>query len=144
MTSIGKFVCVHGHFYQPPREDAFTGQLPREHGAEPHHDFNEKILAECYRPNAEHGNFKRVSFDLGPTLAAWMRRYHPDVLARIAASDRAAVAYTGHGSAVAQSYHHTILTLANERDRRTEIRWGVRSFELLFDRRPLGIWLPET
>ena len=79
-----RYVCIHGHFYQPPREHPFTEDLPREHGAEPFHDFNEKILAECYRPNAEQGNFKRVSFDLGPTLAAWMRRHHPLVLRQLA------------------------------------------------------------
>jgi hypothetical protein len=139
-----RFVSVHGHFYQPPREDPYTHAMPRERDAGDFHDWNERILAECYRPNAELGNFQRMSFNIGPTLADWMRRAHPDVLRRIADSDRAAVTATGYGSAIAQSYHHTILPLANERDRLTEIRWGVRSFELLFGRKPLGIWLPET
>jgi len=139
-----RFLTVHGHFYQPPREDPATGQVPREPGAEPFHDFNEKILAECYRPNAEHGNFDRMSFDLGPTLGLWMARHHPAVLERIVEADRNAVRRTGHGNAVMQSFHHTILPLATERDRRTEIAWGLRWFEHTFGRRPTGIWLPET
>lgn len=139
-----RYLCVHGHFYQPPREDPSTGVVPVERNAAPFHDFNEKILAECYRPNAQLGNFDRLSFDLGPTLGEWMRKTHPDVLDKIAESDRRAVAGTGHGNAIMQSYHHTILPLASERDRRTELRWGVRWFEHTFGRRPRGIWLPET
>ena len=139
-----RFVSVHGHFYQPPRDDPFTHAMPREHDAGAFHNWNEKIQAECYTPNALLGNFERMSFNIGPTLAGWMRRAHPHVLDSIAASDRAAVATTGYGSAIAQSYHHTILPLASERDRLTDIRWGVRSFELLFGRKPIGIWLPET
>ena len=139
-----RYLCVHGHFYQPPREDPETGLVPMERGAQPFHDFNEKILSECYRPNAELGNFDQMSFDLGPTLGLWMQRYHPDVLGRIAEADRGAVRVTGYGNAIAQSFHHTILPLANERDRRTELRWGIRWFEQTFGRRPRGIWLPET
>ncbi|MDI3339959.1 MAG: DUF3536 domain-containing protein [Sphaerobacter sp.] len=138
------YLSVHGHFYQPPREDPATGLVPREPGAEPFHDFNEKILAECYRPNAEHGNFERMSFDLGPTLGLWMARHHPEVLRRIAEADRAAVRRTGHGNALMQSFHHTVLPLASERDRRTELRWGIRWFAHTFGRQPVGIWLPET
>lgn len=118
--------------------------MPVEAAAAPYANFNEKILAECYAPNAELGNFARMSFNIGPTLASWMRRYHPEVIDAIVQSDASVVATHGWGSAIAQSYHHTILPLASARDRRTEIRWGVRSFELLFGRRPLGIWLPET
>jgi alpha-amylase/alpha-mannosidase (GH57 family) len=139
-----RYVCVHGHFYQPPREDPLTGEMPVEPDAAPYANFNEKIHAECYAPNAEIGNYALMSFNIGPTLASWMRRYHPAVLSQIADCDRAAVAATGHGSAMVQSYHHTILPLASARDRRTEIRWGVRSFELLYGRKPRGIWLPET
>lgn len=138
------FLSVHGHFYQPPREDPATGQVPREEGAEPFHDFNEKILAECYRPNAEHGNFAWMSFDLGPTLGLWMARNHPDVLRQIGDADREAVARTGYGNAIMQSFHHTILLLASARDRRTELLWGIRWFEQTFGRRPQGVWLPET
>lgn len=139
-----RYVIVHGHFYQPPREHPTSGTMPWEPAASPFHDFNEKILAECYRPNAELGNLSRMSFNLGPTLAAWIRKRHPDVLSRVARSDQNARTATGHGSAIAQGYHHTILPLDSPRDRRTEIRWGVRSFELLFGRKPLGIWLAET
>ncbi len=137
-------VVIHGHFYQPPREHPTTGAMPWEPGASPFHDYNEKILAECYRPNAELGNLSRMSFNVGPTLAAWMRRRHTDVLARIARSDQNARTATGHGTAIAQGYHHTILPLDSPRDRQTEIRWGVRSFDLLYGRKPLGIWLAET
>ena len=139
-----QFLCVHGHFYQPPREDPESGQMPLEAGAAPFHDYNEKILAECYRPNAELGNFERLSFDLGPTLALWMKANHPNVLNAIAVADRRAVQRTGYGNAVVQSFHHTILPLANARDRITELRWGNRWFEQTFGRRPAGIWLPET
>jgi hypothetical protein len=141
---IWNYLSVHGHFYQPPREDPATGIVPPEPGAEPFHDFNEKILAECYRPNAEHGNFDQISFDLGPTLGLWMRQHHPTVLDRIVEGDRRAVERTGHGNAIAQSFHHTILPLATARDRLTELRWGNRWFEHSFGRRPKGIWLPET
>jgi alpha-amylase/alpha-mannosidase (GH57 family) len=143
-TVTDRFVCVHGHFYQPPREDPLTGTVPLEPEAAPYHDFNEKITAECYRPNAELGNFRRISFNLGPTLAAWLRTRHPDVLQAIVECDRLAVNDHGHGAAIAQSYHHTILPLSTERDRRTELRWGIRAFELTFGRKPLGVWLPET
>lgn len=139
-----RYVIVHGHFYQPPREHPVTAAMPWEPGASPYHDFNDKILAECYRPNAELGNLSRMSFNVGPTLAAWMRRQHPEVLARVVRSDENARMATGAGTAMAQGYHHTILPLDSPRDRQTEIRWGVRSFELLYGRRPLGIWLPET
>lgn len=139
-----RYLCVHGHFYQPPRANPETGLVPKERGAYPFHDFNEKITSECYRPNAELGNFDLLSFDIGPTLAMWMRDHHPDVLERIADADRRAVSKTGYGNALAQSFHHTILPLASERDRLTELRWGIRWFEHTFGRRPLGIWLPET
>lgn len=139
-----RYVCIHGHFYQPPREDPVTGEVPVEVEAAPFHDFNEKITAECYKPNADEGNFARMSFNIGPTLVSWLRAHHPEVLTKIAAGDRDAVDLHGMGAAMAQSYHHTILPLATARDRQTEIRWGIRSFELLFGRRPLGIWLPET
>jgi hypothetical protein len=138
------YLSVHGHFYQPPREDPATGIVPHEPGARPFHDYNEKILSECYRPNAEHGNFDRISFDIGPTLGLWIRKHHPTVLDRIIEGDRRAVERTGHGNAIAQSFHHTILPLACPRDRLTEIRWGNRWFEHAFGRRPEGIWLPET
>jgi hypothetical protein len=141
---MSHYFCVHGHFYQPPRANPENGVVPLEPGAYPFHDFNEKILSECYRPNGELGNYDRMSFDIGPTLGQWMREHHTAVLDRIVEADRRAVAERGYGNAVAQSFHHTILPFANERDRRTELRWGIRWFEHTFGRRPLGIWLPET
>ncbi|MBM2813088.1 MAG: hypothetical protein HW416_3847, partial [Chloroflexi bacterium] len=122
------FVCIHGHFYQPPREDPLTGLVPREPGAEPYANFNEKITAECYRPNAELGNFRRLSFDIGPTLATWLSSNAPDVLAAIVESDV--------GNAIAQAYSHSILPLATRRDKTTQVRWGIADFEHRFKRAP--------
>ena len=139
-----RYVCVHGHFYQPPRENPFTGEIPREIGAEPWANFNEKINAECYAPNARLGNFRRISFDTGPTLTGWLAGRDPQTLARIVQADRWAVRHRGAGPAMAQSYHHTILPLDAPRDRRTEVRWGIRDFQYRFGRTPLGLWLPET
>ncbi len=138
-----RYFCIHGHFYQPPREDPFTGQVPLELGAEPYSNFNEKITAECYGPNAQVGNFERISFNLGATLAAWLARYAPDTYHRIVAADRANLVMSGLGNALAQSVHHTILPLANERDKRTQVRWGIASFRYRFGRDPIGMWLPE-
>jgi alpha-amylase/alpha-mannosidase (GH57 family) len=139
-----RFVCIHGHFYQPPRENPFTGVIPLEAGAEPYRNYNEKINAECYRPNAELGNFRRISFDMGPTLTNWLAQHDPATLRRIAAADRWSVRHHGAGPALAQGYHHTILPLDNQRDRRTQVRWGIRDFQFRFGRTPLGFWLPET
>jgi len=139
-----RFLCLHGHFYQPPREDPFIGQVPPEPGASPYANFNEKITAECYRPNAEAGNFEYISFDLGPTLAAWMEQYAPDVYARIIDADRQSVQRTGYGNALAQAYNHTILPLATARDKRTQIAWGIADFQQRFGRAPEGMWLAET
>ena len=137
-------LVVHAHFYQPRRVDPFTGQVPREPGAAPFHDWNERINAECYRPNAERGNLERISFDIGPTLANWLAQADPETHARFVAADTAGEADAAHGNAMAQAYHHSILPLASLRDRRTELRWGIREFELRFGRRPTGLWLPET
>jgi hypothetical protein len=139
-----RFLCLHGHFYQPPREDPFTGQVPAEPGAHPYANFNEKVTAECYRPNAEAGNFEYISFDLGPTLATWMERHAPDVYSRIIEADRRNVQQTGYGNALAQAYNHTILPLATARDKRTQVAWGVADFMQRFGRAPEGMWLAET
>jgi len=141
-------LVVHGHFYQPGRTDPFTGQIPAEPSAAPFHDWNERINAECYRPNAQRGNLERISYDVGPTLATWLELADPETYRRFIAADRSPAANptgaaTG-GNAMAQAYHHSILPLASFRDRRTEIRWGVRDFALRFGRRPTGLWLPET
>ncbi len=137
-------LCLYGHFYQPPREDPFTGSIPMEPGATPYTNFNEKITTECYRPNAEAGNFAHISFDLGPTLAIWLERAHPDVYARILDADRQNTRQYGVGNALAQAYNHTILPLANSRDKRVQIVWGLRDFEHRFGRRAEGMWLAET
>ena len=129
-------LVVHGHFYQPSRIDPWTGETPPDRAAAPFHDWNARINAECYRPNAERGNFERISFDLGPTLANWLAAQDPATYQRVISADT--------GNATAQGYHHSILPLASAADRRTEIRWGLRDFELRFGRRAEGFWLPET
>ncbi len=138
------YLCIHGHFYQPPREDPFTGRIPHEPGASPYDNFNEKITVECYRPNADLGNFDQISFDLGPTLAAWLEQAHPDVYRRIVEADRRAIERDGVGNALAQAYNHTILPLATARDKRTQIMWGLLDFFYRFGRRAEGMWLAET
>jgi alpha-amylase/alpha-mannosidase (GH57 family) len=138
------YLCLHGHFYQPPRDDPFTGQIPIEPAATPYANFNEKITEECYRPNAEAGNFDDINFDLGPTLAAWLEDAHPHVYARIIEADRKNVAHYGVGNAMAQAYNHTILPLASTRDKRTQIVWGLSDFERRYGRKATGMWLAET
>ena len=110
-------LCIHGHFYQPPRENPFTGAIDREPGAAPYHDYNEKIWDECYRPNAEEGNVRLMSFDLGPTLAAWLDKAHPATLHAFTAAAVANHRLSGHGNALAQAYHHTILPLATRQEK---------------------------
>ena len=139
-----QYLCIYGHFYQPPREDPFTGQVPPEPGAAPFDNFNEKITAECYLPNAELGNFERISFDLGPTLASWLDAQRPDTLRRIIAADHARLRRGEGGGALAQAYNHTILPLATPRDKLTQIRWGLQEFAQRFGRPAQGMWLPET
>jgi alpha-amylase/alpha-mannosidase (GH57 family) len=151
-------LVIHGHFYQPPRENPWTELVEREPGAEPFHDWNERIHAECYRPNGyarivdSYGrverivnNYTNLSFNFGPTLLHWLERHHPETYARIIESDRSSArAHSGHGNAIAQGYNHAILPLCNERDRRTQIRWGAADFRLRFGRSPESLWLPET
>src|SRR5512143_839315 len=136
-------VAIHGHFYQPPRENPFTGEVPREKGAAPYHDYNEKITAECYRPNALAGNLDRISFNVGPTLIGWLDRHDPETYRRIQEADRVHRQTTGVGNAIAQPVHHTILPLARRRDKITQIKWGIASFVYRFGRQPRGMWLPE-
>ncbi len=137
-------LCIHGHFYQPPRENPFIGHVPHEFGAEPYANFNEKINAECYQPNAALGNFERISFNLGPTLAVWLEQHDPETYARIIASDRANYKRLGYGNAMAQAYNHAILPLSRPRDARMQIEWGIVDFERRFGHRPEGMWLAET
>jgi alpha-amylase/alpha-mannosidase (GH57 family) len=151
-------LVIHGHFYQPPRENPWTELVEREPGAAPFHDWNERIHAECYRPNAFarisdwHGrvervvnNYARLSFNFGPTLLNWLERSHPETYARVIEADReSALRHAGHGNAIAQGYNHSILPLCNERDRRTQIRWGLADFRRRYQREAESLWLPET
>ena len=138
-------LAVHGHFYQPERRDPFSGEIAPQAGAAPYRDWNARINAECYKPNSERGNLRHISYDLGPTLASWLATHDAATHERFVASDISIeTGRPDRGNAMAQSYHHAILPLASFADRRTEIRWGLRDFELRFGRRPTGIWLPET
>ncbi len=142
---MNRFVCVHGHFYQPPRENPWTGKVEQEASAAPFHDWNERITSECYAPNAAAGNYARMSFNFGPTLLSWLEREAHEVYERVLAADRESRArFSDHGSAIAQAHSHVILPLASSRDKRTQVRWGVRDFERRFGRPPEGMWLPET
>jgi hypothetical protein len=136
--------CIHAHFYQPPREDPLTGIIPREAGASPFPNWNERIHAECYRPNAELRNFEHISFNIGPTLFDWMERYDPVTARNIVEQDQLNVRRFGVGNAIAQAYNHTILPLASSRDKTTQVAWGIADFQHHFGRRPQGMWLPET
>ncbi|MGI8838107.1 MAG: DUF3536 domain-containing protein [Pyrinomonadaceae bacterium] len=150
-------LIIHGHFYQPPRENPWTGKIDLEPDAAPFHDWNERVHAECYASNAavrvqtDKGseqivnNYSDISFDFGPTLLLWLERQHPETYARIIAADADSVArFQGHGNGIAQAYNHAILPLCNERDRLTQIRWGLADFRYRFGREPEAMWLPET
>ncbi len=140
-----RYVCVHGHFYQPPREDPRTGEIAPEPSAQPYANWNERITAECYRPFAERGVYTRMSFDFGPTLLSWLEKKEPQVYRAVLQQDlESQKRFSGHGSAMAQGYNHIILPLANHRDRVTQVAWGIRDFEWRFGRKPEGMWLPET
>lgn len=139
-----KAFCIHGHFYQPPREDPLSGDIPLEAGAAPYRNWNERIHDQCYRPNAELGNFECISFDAGPTLLQWMAVYHPGTLAKIVAQERAVFNRTGVGNGMALPYNHSILPLASRADKLTQVKWGIGDFEFRFGHRPCGMWLPET
>lgn len=157
-TTPKKFVCIHGHFYQPPRENAWLETIEVQDSAAPYHDWNERINEECYAPNAtarvlndsDHisaisNNYARISWNMGPTLLSWIEAQDPATYARLQAADReSADRFGGHGSALAQSYNHIIMPLANARDQQTQIRWGIADFQARFGRMPEGMWLAET
>jgi alpha-amylase/alpha-mannosidase (GH57 family) len=157
-TATGVCVTVHGHFYQPPRENPYLDAIERQASASPAHDWNERIYHECYRPNAfarvlnDRGevtgivnNYEYLSFNIGPTLMSWLERYDSVVYQRIIEADRkSSQRLNGHGNAIAQVYNHIIMPLANERDKYTQIRWGIADFRSRFDRDPEGMWLAET
>ncbi len=153
-----KYVCIHGHFYQPPRENPYLEAVELQDTAYPYHDWNERVTAECYAPNAASrivdsenrilkllNNYARISFNFGPTLLSWLKDQAPRVYQAILEADKeSSERFSGHGSAMAQGYNHMILPLANRRDKVTQVKWGIRDFESRFGRKPEGMWLPET
>ncbi len=153
-----RYLCIHGHFYQPPRENPWLEAIERQDSAFPYHDWNARIEAECYGPNAVSrildnrgrirelvNNYERISFNIGPTLLHWMEDHAPVTYQAVLDADRRSLErFSGHGSALAQVYNHIIMPLANDRDRRTQVIWGLRDFEHRFGREPEGMWLAET
>ena len=147
-----KWVCIHGHFYQPPRENPWLEAIEPQPSAHPYRDWNERITAECYRPNTAArvvdgtsqiiqivDNYQRMSFNVGPTLMSWLEDHAPDVHAALIEADRASRArFDGHGSAMAQAYNHMIMPLASPRDRVTQVRWGIADFQRRFGRDARG------
>jgi alpha-amylase/alpha-mannosidase (GH57 family) len=153
-----RYICVHAHFYQPPRENAWLEGIEMQDSAYPYHDWNERVTAECYAPNAASriqdgeghilrivNNYSQISFNVGPTLLAWLEQKSPKVYQAILAADRESrQRFSGHGSALAQAYNHMIMPLASRQDKYTQVRWGIQDFEKRFGRSPEGMWLPET
>lgn len=160
MESVNKkFICIHGHFYQPPRENAWLEVIEVQDSAHPYHDWNERISAECYGPNAASrilssnnnviknilNNYTRISFNFGATLLSWMELYDRETYDAILEADKESVdRFSGHGSAIAQVYNHIIMPLANRKDKETQVIWGIRDFTYRFKREPEGMWLAET
>ena len=152
------YACIHCHFYQPPRENPWLEAVESQDSASPHHDWNERIAKECYLPNGAArildsrqriskivNNYARISFNFGPTLLSWMEQCAPEAYENILEGDRQSrQRFSGHGSALAQAYNHTILPLSDSRDKRTQILWGIKDFRHRFRRDPEGMWLPET
>jgi alpha-amylase/alpha-mannosidase (GH57 family) len=156
-TSPRGYVTIHGHFYQPPRENPWIEQIEVEPSASPYHDWNVRITNECYRPNSTAriydgqtrildivNNYRNLSFNFGPTLASWLEAQAPETYARLLEADAQSLAALGNGNAIAQAYNHAILPLANPRDRETQVIWGLKDFEHRFRRQAAAMWLPET
>lgn len=155
---MNRFICIHGHFYQPPREDPWLKKVEGQESAAPYHDWNARITAECYAPNAQAeildedeeitgylNNYAWISFNFGPTLFSWMEKCAPEVYKAVLEADRESKKrFGGHGSAIAQGYNHVIMPLANARDKETQVVWGIKDFQYRFNRYPEGMWLPET
>jgi len=153
-----RYLCLHGHFYQPPRENPWLDTIEVQDSASPYHDWNARITAECYWPNAAAhrlrgdnritaivNNYASMSFNFGPTLTAWLARSEPELLACLVEADHVSrEQHAGHGNAIAQVYGHAILPLANLRDKLTQVSWGIRDFVFRFGRMPTGMWLSET
>lgn len=152
------FLTIHGHFYQPPRENPWLESIELQDSASPYHDWNERINGECYNPNSVAkivdnrnkildvvNNYKLISFNFGPTLLSWMEEYAPLAYKRVIKADIESVGeHDGHGNAIAQVYNHMIMPLANQRDKQTQVIWGIKDFETRFGRKPEGMWLAET
>jgi alpha-amylase/alpha-mannosidase (GH57 family) len=157
-VNADRFVAIHGHFYQPPRENPWLEAVEIQDSAAPYHDWNERVTRECYAPNTAArrigqdnrildivNNFQKISFNIGPTLLSWLDRHAPNAYQNILEADRQnAKAHDGHGNAIAQVYNHMILPLATRRDKFTQVRWGRQDFQARFGREPEGMWLPET
>ncbi|MBT5632482.1 MAG: DUF3536 domain-containing protein [Nitrospina sp.] len=155
---MNRYICIHGHFYQPPRENPWLETITYQESAYPFHDWNERILAECYASNTcarildtkgkvteRVNNYSRISFNFGPTLLSWMESKAPDTYQLILDADKISQKkFSGHGSALAQCHSHMIMPLANSKDKYTQVYWGIRDFEYRFKRLPEGMWLPET
>jgi alpha-amylase/alpha-mannosidase (GH57 family) len=155
---MDRYICIHGHFYQPPRESPWLEAIEIQDSAFPYHDWNERISAECYAANAVSriwdtegriaqlvNNYASISFNFGPTVLLWMQKYATEAYEAILEGDRQSLEKcSGHGNALAQAYNHMILPLANSRDKNTQIIWGIKDFEFRFGRKPEGLWLPET
>ncbi len=153
-----RYICIHGHFYQPPRENPCLEEVELQDSAYPYHDWNEKITAECYAPNTASrildtdgriidiiNTYSRISFDFGPTLLSWLEKHKPHVYEAIIYADKLSMErFSGHGSATAQAYNHMVMPLANRRDKYTQVIWGIKDFQKRFKRFPEGMWLPET
>ena len=153
-----RYICIHGHFYQPPRDNPWLEAVEVQDSAHPYHDWNERIYSESYRPNAYArisdgggriesiiNTYEHLSFDFGPTLISWLERHHPAMVTRLQEADRRSLRTRGgHGNAIAQAYGHAILPLCNARDLRTQIRWGVADFRHRFRRDPESMWLPGS
>ena len=158
MTFINNYICIHGHFYQPPRENPWLEEIEIEESAFPFHDWNERVANECYAPNAASrilgsgrqiidivNNYSKISFNFGPTLLLWLEDHNREVYQAILQADKdSQKTFSGHGSAIAQVYNHLIMPLANRRDKITEITWGIKDFVYRFGRMPEGMWLSET
>ncbi len=153
-----RYICIHGHFYQPPRENPWLEEIELQDSAYPYHDWNEKIAAECYDPNTVSrildldrrivnivNNYASISFDFGPTLISWMERHRPETYQAILEADRLSrERFSGHGVAMAQVYNHMIMPLADKRDKYTQVLWGIKDFQKRYGRSPEGMWLSET
>ena len=153
-----RYICLHGHFYQPPRENPWLEEIEMQDSAYPYHDWNERISAECYAPNAAArilgpkdriaeilNNYSRISFNFGPTLLSWLEKKQPEIYQSVLKADKLSQErFSGHGSALAQVYNHLIMPLATRQDKETQVVWGLRDFAHRFQRPAEGMWLPET